>query len=216
MSFMIEDWVIFIAKGLGLTLQYSLVPLLLGIIIGIVISAFQISSIRTLNVIAKVYVSIIRGTPILLQLGIVYYGLPSLLDCNIPAFVAGTIAFSINSGAYISEIIRAGIASIDKGQFEACKTLSIPYYSMMKDIILPQAIRNILPALINEMITLVKETALIATIGEMDLMRRAQIVASEQYNYFAPLMVAGVCYYALISVLSYFAKRLEIRLNAKG
>ncbi len=139
--------------------------------------------------------------------------MPSLLNIEISAFTAGIIAFSMNSGAYVSENIRAGIESVDKGQFEAAKSLGIPYKLMMQHIIMPQAIRNILPSLVNESINMVKESSIISVIGEADIMRRANIVSAEQYTYFEPLLVAALCYYILVTILSLLAKLLEKRLK---
>ena len=119
----------------------------------------------------------------------------------------------MNSAAYITEIIRAGILSINKGQFEAARALSIPYFHRMKDIILPQAVRNILPALVNEIISLLKETAIISFFGEEDIMKRADAVATAQYDYFAPLLVAALCYYVLVMILSFIAKLIEHKMK---
>ena len=145
----------------------------------------------------------------LVQLSLVYFGAPSLLHYKVSPLVAGIIAFSLNSGAYVSELIRAGIQGIDAGQYEAAQALDIPYFKMMKDIILPQAIRNVLPALVNEVVNLLKETALVSTLGEADIMRQAQVVAAETYSYFEPLLIAAGCYYVLILCLNFLAKKLE-------
>ena len=119
----------------------------------------------------------------------------------------------MNSGAYVSENIRAGIESVDKGQFEAAKSLGMPYRVMMQYIIMPQAIRNILPSLVNEAINMVKESSIISVIGVADIMRRANVVSAEQYSYLEPLMVAAICYYILVTTLSLLAKLLEKRLK---
>jgi polar amino acid transport system permease protein len=119
------------------------------------------------------------------------------------------MAFGLNSSAYIAEILRAGIENIPKGQFEAAQTLEIPCYYMWKDIILPQVIKNILPAMVSEVIALLKETALIATIGGMDIMRSAQTIAAEQFTYFIPLCIAGAYYYALVLIIEYVGKIAE-------
>jgi ABC-type amino acid transport system permease subunit len=142
-----------------------------------------------------------------------YFITPLLIGYNISIFEAGIIAFSLNSAAYITEIIRAGIISIDKGQFETAKALSIPYFYRMKDIILPQAIRNILPALVNEITGLLKETAIISFFGEEDIMKRADAIATAQYDYFAPLLVAALCYYVLVMMFSSLAKLIERRMK---
>ena len=161
---------------------------------------------------AHAYTSIFRGTPLLIQLTIIYFGLPGLIGLKLSVFAAGVIAFSLNSGAYVSEIIRAGIESVDKGQVEAAKALGVSPVLRMKDIILPQAFRSILPALVNELINLVKESCLISVIGEMDLMRRAQVVSAETYTFFTPMLTAAAAYYVMVLIISSFALLLEKRL----
>lgn len=209
------SWVFYIIKGATVTLKFSVLSVIIGFLIGSILAMMSLSKSRILYAISRMYVSLIRGTPLLLQLTIVFYGLPQLLDIKISPFTAGIIAFSMNSSAYITEIIRSGIMSVDRGQFEAAESLSIKYKDSMLDIILPQAFRNVLPALVNEIVNLIKESAIISIIGEADLIRRATSVASEHYNYFTPMLVAAACYYIMVVILSFFAKRLERRLNAK-
>ncbi len=198
-----------ISGGIFVTLQYTVLSSVGGIVLGLILALLKVGSWKLGQTFARFYTSIFRGTPMLVQLSIIYFGAPSLVSYKISPLMAGVLAFSLNSGAYVSEIIRAGVKGIDKGQFEAAKALSISYSLMMRDIILPQALRNILPALVNEMINLLKETALISTLGEGDIMRRAQLVAAETYAYFEPLMIAAFCYYVLILLLSAIAKKLE-------
>ena len=202
----------FIAEGAIITLKYSICSVLLGLLIGIVLAICKVSKNAWLKVSANLYTSFFRGTPLLIQLSIVYFALPSIIGIKLSIFTSGVIAFSLNSGAYVSEIIRAGINSIDKGQFEAAKALSIPESLMMKDIILPQAIRNILPSLVNELINLIKESAIISMIGEMDIMNRAKVVSLETYTYFTPMLTAAACYYVMVIAISNLAKLLERKL----
>jgi polar amino acid transport system permease protein len=202
----------FIAEGAIVTLKYSVCSVLLGLIIGIILAICKVSKKTWLKIFADLYTSIFRGTPLLVQLSIVYFGLPSITGIKLSIVVSGIITFSLNSGAYVSEIIRAGINGIDKGQFEAAKALSIPESLMMKDIILPQAIRNILPSLVNELINLIKESAILSMIGEMDIMHRAQIVSQETYTYFTPMLTAAACYYVMVLVISNLAKLIEKKL----
>ncbi len=202
----------YIIKGTGITLQYSVISVFLGLIIGTLLAVCKTVDNAYLRILAISYTSVFRGTPMLVQLSIIYWGLPSLIGIKLSVFVSGVIAFSLNSGAYVSEIIKAGINNVDKGQIEAAKALGITPILRMKDIILPQALRNILPALVNELINLIKESALISMIGGMDLMRRAQLVSSETYNYFAPMLTAAATYYILVMIISIFAKLLEKRL----
>lgn len=199
----------FIVEGVGVTLAYSLTSVFFGLIIGIFLATLKVSSNRAGRLFASAYTSVFRGTPLLIQLTIIYFGLPTLIDVKLSIFVAGVISFSLNSGAYISEIIRAGINSIDKGQFEAAKALGIPPSLIMRDIILPQAARVILPSLVNELINMIKESALISVVGGYDLMRRAQVVAAETYNFFAPMLIAAATYYILVMIISTFGKLLE-------
>lgn len=203
---------LYIAEGAVVTLQYSLIGVFFGLIIGTLLAISKVSKYKTLKLIADFYTSIFRGTPVLIQLMIIYYALPGLLGIKLSVFAAGSIAFFLNSGAYVSEIIRGGINAIDAGQFEAAKALGLSRYLTMKDIILPQAVRKILPSLINELINLIKESAIISVLGEADLMRRAQVVAAESFNFFIPMITAAICYYILVLFFSILAVRLEKRL----
>ncbi len=144
---------------------------------------------------------------------IIFYGSPQLFGTQIEASVAAILAFSLNSAAYISEIIRAGINAVDKGQKEAALALGVSYPRMMMDIILPQAIKNILPALVNEFITLTKESAIVTVIGAADVMRRSYMVGSDLYSFFEPLLFAGLIYYVLVIILTFIGKLIERRLK---
>lgn len=204
---------IYIAEGSLVTLQYAILSVILGLIIGVTISLCKLSHNIVLRYFGTLYVSIFRGTPLLVQLSLVYFVTPIAINYNISVFEAGVIAFSLNSAAYITEIIRAGIGAVDRGQAEAAKALGLPYGLIMADIILPQALRNILPALANEVVNLLKETAIISMLGGSDIMRRAQIVSSEHYIYFMPLLTAALCYYVMVAIFSGLAKYLENRLK---
>jgi His/Glu/Gln/Arg/opine family amino acid ABC transporter permease subunit len=203
----------YILGGIQVTLAYTFVSVCLGFLWGTLLALCKVSHIKALKWFAAFYTSIFRGTPLLLQLILVYHATPQLTGYTISIWEAGILTFTLNSGAYISEIIRSGINSIDKGQKEAALSLGVPYSLMMKDIILPQAIRNILPSLVNEAIDLLKESALISVLGGADILRRASIVASEKYLYFEPLIVAGCIYYVLVMILTFGAQRLEKRLK---
>ena len=173
----------------------------------------KVNHIKFLKGSAGFYTSIFRGTPLLLQLILIYYAIPQLTGYTISIWEAGILTFTLNSGAYVSEHIRAGINGVDKGQMEAALSLGISYPLIMKDIILPQAIRLILPSLVNEAIDLIKESSLISVIGGADILRRANIVASEKYLYFEPLLVAGLLYYILVMILTFAAQILEKKLR---
>jgi His/Glu/Gln/Arg/opine family amino acid ABC transporter permease subunit len=199
----------FILQGIPVTFQYTLLSVVFGFSWGIVLSLFKISGIKPLDYFSQAYTSVFRGVPLILMLTLVYFATPQLTGYSISALEAGVITFSLNSGAYVSETIRAGILAVDRGQREAAMSLGVPYLLYMWDIILPQALKNILPALVNESINLLKDTALVSTIGAQDILRSAQIVGAEKYVYFEPLMIAGVIYYVLVMVLTFGASALE-------
>ncbi|EON73610.1 amino acid ABC transporter permease [Lysinibacillus sphaericus] len=199
----------YILKGIGVTLQITIGATIIGFIVGILLALCKIGKITALRWFADIYTSIFRGTPLVLQLMIIYYAVPQLLDIQIDPVPTAIIAFGLNSSAYISEIIRAGINAVDKGQQEAAMALGVPYTKMMKDIIIPQALKNILPSLMNEFITLNKESAVVTVISALDIMRRAYIVGGATYRYLEPLLVAGLIYYIMTLVLTFLGKRIE-------
>lgn len=206
---------LYILRGIPTTLGFTLCSALLGFIWGIGLALCKLTT-GPLYWFATAYTSVFRGTPLILQIALVYFATPQLTGYNISAFVAGIITFTLNSGAYISETIRAGIAAVDRGQTEAALSLGVAYRPMMVDIILPQALRNVLPALVNESIALLKDSALVSTIGAADLLYRARVVGAENYVYFQPLLFAGAVYYALVMVLTLAAGALERRLAASA
>lgn len=200
-----QDRYRFILEGLGKTLIIAFFAVILGVILGGLVALIrnyheETKKAKLANFISKLYVTIIRGTPAVLQLMIIYYVIFRTVDIN--TILVGVIAFGINSGAYVSEIIRAGINSIDRGQKEAADSLGLTYRETMKSIILPQAIRNVLPALSNEFITLLKETSVAGYIGIIELVKAADIIASGTYNYFFPLIIIAIIYLILTIGLS--------------
>ncbi|AZV44246.1 arginine ABC transporter permease [Peribacillus asahii] len=203
----------YILEGIPTTLQVVSVAAVIGFILGIVLSILKISKIKPLNWFADFYTSIFRGTPLVLQLMLIYFGSPQILGIQIEAYEAAFLAFGLNSAAYISEIIRGGIQAVDKGQREAALALGVPESQMMLNIILPQAIKNILPALMNELISLTKESAVVTIIGLADIMRRAYIVGGETYKFFEPILVAGLVYYVMVMILTLLGKLLERRMR---
>ncbi|GHI01053.1 amino acid ABC transporter permease [Neobacillus kokaensis] len=203
----------YILKGILVTLKIVALAAVLGFVFGIILSLFKISNIKILGWFADFYTSIFRGTPLVLQLMLIYFGSPQIFGFQIEPYTAAVLSFSLNSGAYISEIIRAGILAVDKGQQEAAMALGVPYGKMMWDIILPQALKNILPALMNEFITLTKESAIVTTIGVMDIMRRSYQVGAEYYSYFEPLIMAGIIYYLMVIALTFVGKAVERRMR---
>ncbi|WP_341201785.1 amino acid ABC transporter permease [Planomicrobium okeanokoites] len=209
----IVPYIPFMLKGIWTTIQFVIVSIIVGSILGTVLALFKIGAVKPLRWFADAYTSIFRGTPLILQLMIIYYSVPQLTGYDINAFTSAVLAFGLNSSAYISEIIRAGIQAVDKGQMEAAQALGIPYRAMMKDIILPQALKNILPALMNEFITLTKESAIVSTIGYLDLMRRAQVVGSDLFRNFEPLLFVGLIYWCMVMGLTVLGRMFERRLK---
>lgn len=208
----------FIFEGLLNTLIIAFFAVILGFVIGILIAIVRHhhdtnGKLKILNRLCIWYVNIIRGTPVLLQLMIIYYVIFKSVDISI--IIVGVLAFGFNSGAYVSEIIRAGINSIDKGQMEAGLSLGLKYNMVMRYIIMPQAIRNILPALGNEFITLIKETSAGAYIGIMELTKASDIIASRTYDYFFPLIIIALIYLVITLGLTKLVNRMEVKLNAK-
>ena len=203
----------FILQGIPLTLLFTFCSVFLGLIWGTVLSLFKIADIKPLILFANAYTSVFRGTPLLLQLALVYYATPQLTGYDISALQAGVLTFTLNSGAYMSETIRGGIQAVDKGQSEAAMSMGVSYWLMMWDVILPQALKNILPALVNETIGLLKDSALVSTIGVVEILRSAQIIGANKYIYFEPLLFAGLIYYVLVMGLTFAASALETRLR---
>ena len=203
----------YILKGVWVTLQIAFFAGIFGFVFGIILSLFKISHIKILNWFADLYTSIFRGTPLVLQLMIIYFGSPQVLGYQIEPIHAAILSFGLNSTAYISEIIRGGIQGVDKGQSEAAMALGVPYRPMMLNIVFPQALKNILPALMNEFITLTKESAIVTTIGVMDIMRRAYQVGSDQFRFIEPLILAGIVYYVLVMLLTLLGKAVERRMR---
>jgi His/Glu/Gln/Arg/opine family amino acid ABC transporter permease subunit len=206
----------FILGGLWVSLRFTALSIVGGLIIGTLLTIFRYSQSKVLELFSAAYVSVFRGVPLIVQLCLIYFGSTYMFGWRLSTFVAGVMVFSLNSGAYVAEIFRAGIQSVPKGQYEAAMSLGRPYGRRMKDIILPQAIRNILPSLVNEFINLFKESAIVSIIGEADLMRRSQWVASTKFTYFEPYIVAGFCYYVIVLVFSYVGRRLECKFRSRA
>lgn len=210
----------YIFEGLFNTVLIAFFAVIIGIILGIVIALVRHNydtngKMMIGNKIFSLYVNIIRGTPVLLQLMIIYYVIFRSVNINI--VIVGVLAFGLNSAAYVSEIIRAGINSVDKGQMEAGLALGLSYHKVMRYIILPQAILNILPALGNEFITLLKETSAGAYIGIMELTKASDIIASRTYDYFFPLIITAIIYLIMTIGLSKIVNVMERRLaNARS
>ncbi|HPU64005.1 MAG TPA: amino acid ABC transporter permease [Mobilitalea sp.] len=204
-------------NGLKITLLISFFAVIIGTLIGVLVAVLKVAAVnykmRWLSNICNVYVNVIRGTPLMVQLLIIYNLIFTSRNTN--EIVVGAVCFGINSGAYVAEIIRAGIESVDKGQMEAGRSLGLSYVQTMRKIILPQAIKNILPALGNEFITLIKETSVASVIAVTELTKAAQYIGSRTWDILPPLLIAALCYLVLVMGLSKLLSVFERRL-AKG
>ena len=206
--------------GVVYTLGLSLTSVLIGSIFGSFIALAKISNDKILKTLSSIYIEIMRGTPLITQLFIVFFGSSVLLnvrELKIPistlAFVSGIIAVGLNSAAYVAEIVRAGIESIDKGQMEAGRSLGMSKGTTMREIIMPQAIKNILPSLGNEFIAIIKETSIISVIGVTDIMYNVNIVRSMSFKSMEPLFIAAIMYFVLTFSLSKLVNLLERKLK---
>ena len=205
----IFDSSVFILKGSVLTVKLYFVTIVFSIPLGIILALMKISKYKFLKLSIGFYTWVFRGTPLLLQLFFTYYGL-AIFGINLPPFTAAALTFVINYSAYLTEIYRAGIESIDKGQYEAAKALNMNYFQTMRRIILPQAVRRTIPPTCNEAITLVKDTALVVIIGMGDLLRSAKELFSRDFA-ITPFVIAAVIYLLMTSVIVYFFKKIEIK-----
>ncbi len=224
-TFITDDrWQLFL-KGFGVTIRVAVLALLIGIVIGILVAIVRTQHdsgrnrkkgigtalLNILDAICRLYLTVIRGTPMMVQLMIMYFVIFSSTRRDI---MVAILAFGINSGAYVAEIVRSGIMSVDQGQMEAGRSLGMNYKQTMRHIIIPQAIKNILPALGNEMITLLKDTSLMTVIGAKDLLKAAQTVQAVTYQAFMPYISVAVVYLACVIALSKVLSLVERRLRA--
>jgi arginine/lysine/histidine transport system permease protein len=200
-------------NGMISTLELTFFSLIGGFILGILISIIKVSRFRVLALIARFYTSVFRGTPLLVQLFLVYFATPQLTGYEIPPVTAAVITFSLNSAAYVSEILRGGIQSVDRGQCEAAQALGVRSKDIMFDIIIPQALKTVLPALVNECIALLKDSSLVSTIGMLDMMRAAQVSMNVTYLAFEPFILVALLYYILVMMLTFVANKMERRLR---
>ena len=201
------------------TLLISFISVLLGVIFGSLLtimkrSKFKVGNIKPLSILATSYIEIMRGTPMLLQIMLVYYGFDQIFGINMKALTAGIIAVSLNSAAYLSEIIRAGIDAVDKGQLEAARSLGMNQFMAMKLIIVPQAIKNILPAIANEFVTVIKESSMASVIGVGEIMYSAKVITGQTFRAFEPLMVAAAFYFIITFSLGRVINYIERRMKA--
>ncbi|MDD6036629.1 MAG: amino acid ABC transporter permease [Lachnospiraceae bacterium] len=209
--FIREDRYLLLLDGIGVTIKVSILAAILGLIIGFLIAICSLSKKKGLRLFGKIYTDIIRGTPSVTQLMIIYFVV--FASVHWEKWIIAAIAFSINSGAYVSEIIRAGILSIDKGQTEAGRSLGLTSSQTMFYIVIPQAVKNIFPAMCNEFITLIKETAIVGYVGLVDIQKAGDFIKSATYQAFMPLIGTAIIYFVLIKILTTVLGNIEVRLR---
>lgn len=216
LNFIKEDRYLWLLDGLKTTLLITFFAAILGIILGFIVAIIRSTHdksghFKILNAVCRVYLTVIRGTPTMIQLLIMNFVIFG--SVSLDKVIVGSLAFGINSGAYVAEIVRSGIMSIDPGQTEAGRSLGLNFTQTMKLIIMPQAFKNVLPALVNEFIVLLKETSIIGYIGMMDLTKGAMLIQSRTYNAFLPLIAAALIYLALVMFLTFLMNKIERRLK---
>ena len=197
--------------GAGVTIEITAIAVGLGFIFGLITSVCRLSGVKVLQVIAVCYVNIIRGTPMLVQIFLIYLALPMVIGERINPFVAAVAACSINSGAYVSEIFRAGIQSVDKGQMEAGRSLGLSWMQTMRYVILPQAFKHVIPPLGNEFISMTKETSLVSVIGFEELTRRGQLIIAKTYGSFEIWLTVAAIYLVMTLTIARLVSYLERR-----
>ncbi|MDO5549331.1 MAG: amino acid ABC transporter permease [Eubacteriales bacterium] len=225
-TFILDDNYQYFLNGIRITLTVAFLALIFGMIIGVILALIRTSHdqqqpgkrksaiLGILNLLARLYLTVIRGTPSMVQLLIMWFVIwASARSSDRNLIICAIMAFSINSGAYITEIIRSGIMSIDKGQMEAGRSLGLTYAKTMRYIIVPQAFKNALPALGNEMITLLKETSIVTVIGLKDLTKGAMIIQGKTYQALIPFFAIAAIYLAMVMLLTWLLSRLERRMR---
>ncbi|WP_409176369.1 MULTISPECIES: amino acid ABC transporter permease [Brevibacillus] len=200
-----------LAQGSVVTLKITVISLFFALLIGLLFGLMSTSRSKVLRGIATAYVDFLRGTPLLVQIFFIYFGLPPVLDIKIPETTAGILALSLNAGAYLAEIFRGGILSIDKGQMEAARSLGLTHGKAMRLVILPQAVRRMIPAFVNQFIVTLKDTSLLTVIGIRELMNSGEIIISSNFRSFEIWAVVAVFYFLMIYILSLLSRSLERR-----
>ena len=207
-----ENYLVLLA-ALGKTLELTFLSLVFASVLGLIFGLFNVSKSRVLHIIANVYISIIRGVPLIVLGFFTYFGVPLATGIKLDGLVAGVIALSLNAGAYMAEIVRGGIQSVDKGQMEAARSLGLSYGKSMRKVVLPQAIRTMIPSIINQFIITLKDTSILSVIGLPELVKQAQIIISRTFESFNTWAIVAVMYLIVITILSVVAKKVERRIS---
>ena len=218
----LQTYSLMLLRSLGNTMLLTLLALFFAMIIGLIFALCNVSRIKVLNIIGTVYVDAIRGVPLIVLAYFIYFGVPQAIKMmgvntfKLPALQAGTIALSMNCGAYMAEIIRAGIQSIDKGQMEAARSLGLTYGTSMKNVILPQAFKVMVPSIINQFIITLKDTSILAVIGYPELTNMGKTISGNTFKSLQTWAIVGVMYMIVIVTLSRIAKKIEHKINIEN
>ena len=199
--------------GLAMTVELTIISLVIAAVLGLTFGLLSVSKKKTLRAIALVYVDIVRGTPLLVQAFFIYFGIPAALGLRLDPNMAGIITLSMNAGGYLAEIFRGGIESVNKGQMEAARSLGLPYSLAMTKVILPQAIRTMTPALINQCIITLKDTSILSIIGIQELTQTGRLIIANNYQAFEMWTIVAVMYFIIIMILTKISKRIERKMS---
>ncbi|MBE6015023.1 MAG: amino acid ABC transporter permease [Lachnospiraceae bacterium] len=199
--------------AMGKTLELTFLSLVFASVFGLIFGLFNVSKSRVLHIIANIYINVIRGVPLIVLGFFIYFGVPLATGIKLDGLVAGVIALSLNAGAYMAEIVRGGIQSVDKGQMEAARSLGLSYGKAMRKVVLPQAIRTMIPSIINQFIITLKDTSILSVIGLPELVKQGQIIISRTFESFNVWIIIAIMYLIVINILSFVAKRVERRLT---
>ena len=200
-------------QGLWMTIELTQVSLLIAAVLGLLFGLLSVSRTTFLRGISRVYIDIIRGTPLIVQVFFIYFGIPSALNMRLDAFIAGVIALSLNAGAYTAEIVRGGIQSIDKGQMEAARSLGLPYTMAMRRVVLPQAIKTMIPAIVNQCIITLKDSSLVSVIGLAELTQTGRLIIANNFESLKMWIIIGVMYFIPIMILSKVSSHIERKMS---
>lgn len=206
----------FLLSGLIVTLKLTVVAFICSFFLSIILAWLKLSRYKTVRMLMTFYTSVFRGIPLLVQIMMTYFAIPQLIGHNLSPWFAASVTLALNSSAFMSESIRGGIMAVDYGQREAAMALGISNVRIMLEIVFPQALRSVMPALANETITLLKSTSLASCISLVDLLRSANLITSKEYRAFEPLLTVAAIYYILVMILSFFSKRIEHSISRSG
>ncbi|MGL5514756.1 MAG: amino acid ABC transporter permease [Sporomusa sp.] len=207
-SFQLSD-MLYIAKGLGITLLLCAIAMVCGVVIGLIVGIMRASKVKVLSGISWIYIYIIRGTPLLMQLFLIYYGLPLLIGYSIPSFTVAAGGLSLYAGAYLAEIVRSGIQAVDKGQGEAAKALGLNFVQEYRYVVLPQALRVIVPPGFGFFIALIKDSSLVSAIGFIELARAGKLIVARTFQPFTVYLIIALIYFIICFSLSKVSQKLE-------